>query len=235
MSVIKAIQDQVVDKLSSDPFFQNIPVFAEYIGDIVNQMEIALGADMAQGGKVGAFVLVMSPDANQSFGELYGVVLDDIKIFVQVTVDTKMANDPVCGIGVTDLDICEAVCLSLSQFMPLSANSMLKPQTPTIQIMDRGENGSTRMCRFSVVGKNSTVPVKSATPVISETGGVVTLTCATAGAAIFYTTDGKNPIPRGPTTILYTGPFTPGAGLTLTARSFLAGYLHSQQATVITT
>jgi hypothetical protein len=96
--------------------------------------------------------------------------------------------------------------------------------------MDRGDNGPTRLVKFTTSGQNSAVGTYAATPVISETSGVVTLTCATAGAAVFYTLDGKNPMPRGSTAVLYTAPFTPGSGLTLKARSFLAGYLNSQTA-----
>jgi hypothetical protein len=55
-------------------------------------------------------------------------------------------------------------------------------------------------------------------------GNEVTLTCATAGAKIYYTTDGSAPGPTGnPAATEYTEPFTVEAGMTLRAAGFLAG------------
>jgi hypothetical protein len=230
MSIVETIQQQVADQIASDSFFTNITVLTENVGDIINLMEQALGAETSLGGKAGAFVLVMSPDADQTWTQQYGVVLDKVKIHVQVTVDTKVAEDPAIGVGVTSLAICEEICRILSQFYPGGATSPLSPETPTIQLMDRNDNGSTRLCKFTTSGQNSAVGTYAATPGISETGGIVTLTCGTAGAAIFYTLDGSNPGPRNTNAVLYTAPFTPGSGLTLKARSFLAGYLNSQTA-----
>jgi len=56
--------------------------------------------------------------------------------------------------------------------------------------------------------------------------GHITITCATAGAP-FFTRLMAATLPRNGT--LYAAPFTPGAGLTLNARAWLAGYLAKQQ------
>jgi hypothetical protein len=232
MSVIGNLQQQIADVLSATPFFANITVLTEASGDLINAMERSLGPVTSDGGKSGAFVLVMSPDANQNLGELFGPFFDEIEISIQVTTNINVAADPAIGIGVTDLDICENICNALSLFYPAAANAPLVPQKPTIRLVDRGDTTTTRVCKFKTQGGIRTVPPQAATPAISETTGTITLTCATAGAAMFYTLDGTNPMPLHGT--LYTAPFTPGAGLTLKVRAFLAGYLTSQTATTTT-
>jgi hypothetical protein len=67
---------------------------------------------------------------------------------------------------------------------------------------------------------------KTATPVLSPAGGSytspvsVTITCATAGAVIRYTTDGSVPTEASP---LYAGALTVSASISLKARAFAPG------------
>jgi hypothetical protein len=74
-----------------------------------------------------------------------------------------------------------------------------------------------------------------ATPVAAPSSGAVpqtvTLTCATPGAAIFYTTDGKQPSPLGASSTLYTAPIGIASAATLKARAWLAGYTASSTLT----
>lgn len=230
--MIGTLQQQVADQISSQPFFAHIPVITELAGDIVNEMARALGPVSVEGGKVGGIVVVMSPDANASFKELSGPFFDQIDIHVQVTTHVEFAKDPDAGIGVTDLDICEAVCKALNQFYPTSANSPLAPKTPTIQLMEKEGGLTTRLCRFNAQSGLSADLTRVALPGISNNTGIYTLSCATPGAAIFYTLDGSNPMPRNGT--FYTAPFTPTTGRTLKVRAFLAGYLNSDFAITTT-
>lgn len=73
----------------------------------------------------------------------------------------------------------------------------------------------------------STVAISQvATPSVSIGASLVTLACATGGAAIFYTTDGSTPSPTNGT--LYTAPYAKGiSGTVHKAKAFLAGYLAS--------
>ena len=81
--------------------------------------------------------------------------------------------------------------------------------------------------RFTTSGGGTMEIPSVAKPEIAEDAGEVTLSCATPGAAIFYSTDGKRPTPR--TGILYLAPFaTPASGTKLSVKAWLAGYLPSE-------
>ena len=64
-------------------------------------------------------------------------------------------------------------------------------------------------------------------PVIKVSGGTVTITCATAGAAIHYTTDGS---PATASSTAYNAPFAKGDATTIRAVATKAGYIISNEA-----
>ena len=66
-----------------------------------------------------------------------------------------------------------------------------------------------------------------ATPIVSVSNGTVTITCATEGATIRYTTDGS---PATPTSTVYTGPFVKGSISTIRAIATKGGYITSSEA-----
>jgi hypothetical protein len=76
------------------------------------------------------------------------------------------------------------------------------------------------------------------TPVISPDGGtfytsqVVTITCATAGASIYFTLDGSTPTSAS---TLYTAPFTILATTTVKAIGIMSGYSDSAVASAVFT
>ncbi len=73
-----------------------------------------------------------------------------------------------------------------------------------------------------------------ATPKITTSGSLpsvqVTLTCATSGAALYYSTDGSHPAPSADGSTLYTVPFTVAAAATVRAVGYLDDTLPSHVA-----
>jgi hypothetical protein len=67
-------------------------------------------------------------------------------------------------------------------------------------------------------------------PTIKVSGGTVTITCATAGAAIHYTTDGS---PATASSTTYTEPFAKGSASTIRAVATKAGYVISSEGTLM--
>ena len=67
-------------------------------------------------------------------------------------------------------------------------------------------------------------------PAISVSGGYVTITCATEGATIHYTTDGS---PATSSSTSYSEPFAKGSATTIRAIATKAGYVNSSEATLL--
>ena len=79
---------------------------------------------------------------------------------------------------------------------------------------------------FPTIVTTYEIPV-CAKPAISVSGGTVTITCATAGAVIHYTTDGS---PATSSSTTYSAPFAKGDASTIRAVATKAGYVISSEA-----
>lgn len=82
---------------------------------------------------------------------------------------------------------------------------------------------------FETMESDTMIVTQVAAPVISASSAshpsTITLTCATAGAAIYYTTDGSNPGPNNGT--LYSTPFTQSAAARIRAGAYKSGSIPS--------
>jgi len=229
MSILKGIQQQVADQLVADPNFALIPVLTEALMDIDSQIAIGLGP-WQQKGAVGLVAIVTTPTANATWPNVPGPFFDHIPVTVTI-IENVQTNRIAGGTQIDALSCAENVCAALQHFFPLDSNGPLLPKQPTIRLVPDPDYLSYN-CYFETMGGIRTVTPNTATVADSVTGGVHTLTCATPGAAIFYTTDGSQASPRNAAATLYTAPFTPATGLTLTARAWLAGYLASLPFTI---
>ena len=230
-SILSQLQQQCADRLQSDPLFAQVPVLTERIRDIQSEIDRALGPLNEQGGKTGLVVILLTPTANVNFENVFGPFFDDIKIVARVVENVPINQDPNTGTNIPAAEAAERICGLLHHFMPDSANGPITAHKPTITLGNDPDHLSYD-CLFKASGGLSAILPQLDAPVLTSTSGTISLVSDTAGAAIFYTLDGSNPSPRNGT--LYTAPITPGAGLTLNARAWLAGYLTSQTLTTST-
>ena len=231
MSVLSSIQQQCADRILADPMFAPVTVLTERIADIDSEIARALGPLNGGTGKTGLVVVIRTPLATVHFENVFGPFFDDIKVIARVIENVTVNQDPTTGTNVAAADAVERICGLLHHFQPDSANGPITAHRPSITL-NKDPGHLSYDCHFKTCGGLSSVPPQAATPVILENSGTITLSCATAGAAMFYTLDASNPSPRNGS--FYTGPFTPGTGLTLKVRAWLAGYLASETATVQT-
>lgn len=231
MSTLSSIQQQCANRIQSDPLFAYVPVFTERIKDIQSEINQALGPLNGQSGKTGLVAIILTPTADVHHENVFGPFFDEIKIVVRIIENVPVNQDPNTGTNVAAADAAEKICGLLHLFQPDSANGPVVARRPSIEL-GHDPNNLSYDCHFKTCGGLTAAPPQVATPIITANSGQITLTCATAGAAIFFTLDGSNPSPRNGT--FYTAPFTPGTGLTLKARAWLAGYLASETGTITT-
>jgi hypothetical protein len=231
MSILTQLQQQCADRLASDPFFAHVRVLTERISDIESEIERALGPLNEAGGKSGVVVILLTPTANVNFGNVFGPFFDEIRVVTRVIENVTVNQDANSGTNLSAAAVAEKICAFLHHFQPDSAAGPLVAQRPSIALGNDPQHLSYD-CVFQTSGGLTEVLPQVETPLVAVNSGVVTMSCATTGAAIFYTLDGRNPAPRIGT--LYTSPFSPGPGLAIKARAWLAGYLASET-TIATT
>jgi hypothetical protein len=231
MSILSSIQQQCADRLAADTAFAFVPVLTERIADIQSEIARALGPLNGQSGKTGLVAIILTPTADVNHENVFGPFFDDIKIAVRIIENVPVNQDPNTGTNLAAADAAEKICGLLHLFQPASATGPITARRPSIAL-GNDPNNLSYDCHFKTCGGLTTVPPQAAMPVITSNTGQVTITCATTGAAVFYTLDGSNSSPRNGT--LYTAPFTPGTGLILKARAWLAGYLASETTTFTT-
>ena len=220
--MLAALQQEIAARLQADPFFEDTVVLWDQKGDVATEV-----ARVEQ--ELGWGVLVMTPTADTSLQNLPGIWFDDVKIVVQCihVPDVALSSAP------RALAIAERVAVMLTGWRPEACGNLLSPAKPTIaaaQTADPRAEGFD--VRFTTQGGLSITVPQVATPVATLSAGMVTITCATAGAAVFRSTNGRPPIPR--TGTLCTGAFAaPASGTVIKARAWLAGYLPSDPVSLL--
>lgn len=227
MGLIITTRENVANRLLADPYFDDIPVLAlmpkETLSELTNRLN-----------KLSLAGTVIIPRLSGTMPNVHTPYFDKIEIQAGFC-ENRLLNTT----GKPVEDVVEKAASLLHGWTPANLSCPLSIDTPTI-VEIPPENESDRHKRLIAVrlialgGVTYDIPTV-ATPAIVNASGTLTMTCATPGAAIFYRTDGKQPNPRsGSGSTLYTDPFAPGPGLTVKARAFLAGYVDSGVAQLIT-
>ncbi len=227
-------REELIQYLGAMALFDDLPLVAQDSGDIQNEYDRALGANtVTAGGKQGVMALFQSVIAPGDKADDFGRVFK-FRHRVTVMEDVLMNRDATVGTGVTREEWIERIVRNVTAiFQPSVAGSPLVVEPDGIQDGAVGiddADGNTRAlparhvvfaCTGGLGAPDMSVISK---PVISHTAPAhtIAITCATAGAAIFYTTDGSKPRP-GKT--LYTGTFTAAVGTVVKARAYLIGML----------
>jgi hypothetical protein len=216
-SILCTIQQEIADRLLADPFFATIPVLVERPREVSFELE-------ASSAEAGTYGVVLVPMAVVSAPTAPGPIFDPVEIAVRIR-----ENIPVAA-GAHALEVAETALALLHLYRPTTINEVLSAAPNALVRVNEPDVVAYEVRVRTQAGAAYAVPQLDA-PTISSAGSVspqtVTLASDQAGAAIFYTLDGSQPAPRGPTSVLYTAPFAvSGPGL-LRARVWLAGFLAS--------
>jgi hypothetical protein len=226
MGTLADLRQDVADMLEADAYFVDIPVLTEKKGDIANEIDRALGQLTTKGGKIGICAIVMSPLARVSKQNIPGPYMDPIAVIVHIE-ENVTVNTGADGTNKACSDVAERV-LALHRDSPSDGRG--RPLiAESIGSAEPVSGDLAYDVRFSYAAGVALVRTQVATPTASPDGGAqpqtVTLACATANAAIFYTIDGSRPASTSGT--LYTAPVAIAAACTLKVQAVRPGYLTS--------
>ncbi len=178
--------------------------------DLEDKINRLLKGITAQNGKAGTVIIVQMPEES---------ILDDVmggsevactaRLVVRVEENLKV-NLGAIGTGLSCETIANHIFANLHDFnfASIALRGDIRNGKKPYQYRD-GVLGYE--CHFEGQWTRP-LPTRCFTPVISIDGGVVTITCATPGASIYFTINGNFPRSGGPGSALYTDPFTQGGG-----------------------
>ena len=218
----KSLSDELRDALLAVPYFGDIVttsgapiVISADPHDIVTEINQALN-------EIGLALLVNLPVAHVGKTNLPGPVFDNVTIVVSIfelpTINRALNG----GTNPTAYAAATQAAAILHLFCPEGVNDLVSV-TDVIPIPDENYIRWEIHLRTQVAIQMLRTTIATVIADLSPPGDqTVTLTCATPGAAIFYTLDGTYPSPLGGT--LSSGPIAIAAGHLLRARAWLAGY-----------
>jgi hypothetical protein len=220
LSILTSIQQEVADCLLADPFFATTPVLVEQPREV--SYELATSAAAA-----GTYGVVLVPQALVSAPTAPGPFFDPVEIAVRFCENVPVSSGPHA------LEVAETALALLHLFRPVTINEVFTAGPVALKAVKEPNVVAYEISLRTQAGASYAVPQLDA-PVIASAGSVspqtVALSSSQAGAAIFYTLDGSQPAPRGPTSHLYSAPFVVSGPSLLRTRAWLAGFVASTEA-----
>ena len=219
-SILMSIQQEVADCLLADPFFATIPILVEQPRDLSYELEASVAA-------AGTYGVVLVPQAVVSAPTAPGPIFDPVEIAVRIRENVPVSTGPHA------LEVAETALALLHLYRPTTFHEVFIAAPVALRLV-KEPNVVTYEIQVRTQASASYAVAQLDAPTIESAGTdspqTVTLASDQAGAAVFYTLDGSQPAPRGPTSILYTEPFVVAAPSLLRTRAWLAGFVGSVEA-----
>ncbi len=224
---------EAADTLSALPYFSDIGVFSEDLGDPSNSIDLWLAQ------KTGIGVQLITPKARVTKPDKGGngkVYFDDILFSACVWENVKLnrAEDD-SGTDKAALDVAEVVAAALHHHQPSFAIENLTLNAGGIVLIPHSQLLGYRV-NFTTQGGVDFVINQVITPLLDivDNGDgtkTVTITCGTPYALIYATSDGSYPAPldsAGTPRAPYSVPLTVPTGSPILVRAWLPGLLTSK-------
>jgi hypothetical protein len=217
-----SIQQEVADCLLADPFFAAIPVLVEQPRDVSYELQMSVGA-------AGTYGVVLVPQALVGAPTAPGPIFDPVEIAIRFCENVPVSTGPHA------LEVAETALALLHLYRPTTINEVFTAAPTALKAVKEPNVVAYEIYLRTQAGALYAVPELDA-PTIASAGlaspQTVTLASDQAGAAIYYTLDGSQPAPRGPTSLLYIEPFVVAVPSLLRTRAWLAGFVASDEARV---
>lgn len=237
-SFLRTIQALARDYLKTDEDFRRLAILTDDTLDLATAAETALFQDLTAANlinpaqtdileKRGAVIIIQSLGGRTPDENLQGAHFLPANIVFSVIENPEM-NRADGGFGEAGLDIAETLLDVMIKFQSAEEpGAHFHPAERGIERSEDVENGLIIWDVFlRVNGGSEDTQAFVATPVITESDTLeATITCATGGAVIYYTTDESRPLYQGNgyannNGTLYTGPITLPGETVVKARAF---------------
>lgn len=215
--ILQHLQDDVWGLLTNEPSMVYVPIYRSRTplekdsnGDhivgqsmmIEEEIEQALGGLALKNGKCGIVVIVMMPDA-QPVGER-----DALELTIPVRIiEDRLFNEGTTGTGISS----SRLMLHLKQVLsnrPLRGSYTLTPAARgAMEEISLPDDRKANELRMTVTRSLQPLP-RVAQPAVVIATRVMTITCATEGAQIYWSANGDWPGPQNPLSWLYDLPVT---------------------------
>jgi hypothetical protein len=220
MSILTSIQQEVADCLLADPFFATIPLLVENPRDVSYELQTSIAA-------AGTYGVVLIPQALVSAPTAPGPFFDPVEIAVRFYENVPVSTGPHA------LEIAETALALLHLYRPTTINEVFTAAPTALRAVKEPNVVAYEIQVRTQAGASYAIPQLDAPSLASVefvSPQTVTLSSDQPGAALFYTLDGSQPAPRGPTSSLYIEPFVVTAPSLLRTRAWLAGFVASAEA-----
>lgn len=233
---IAMLQQEIADRLAADAYFSDITVLTERTADLDNTISRALKLVTVKGSKIGVAVVVglFTGDADHpnAPGPSWSTAATRVTVF-----EHPMINTGATGTEKAAVDIAARVAQVLHDYLAGGIGQTLLVQgkdaiqpVPASQL----EPGTIAYQVRVETSLDSAALAKAAQPAIAAVPGTgkvtITLSSATSGAAIYYTTDYSLPRSGATGSTLYSAPFDISAACMLRAVAYKTGMVASDAA-----
>lgn len=203
----------VYHRVLGDAFLAEVPVLIDDEHDLDNRAAIDLGVRNYRGDKTGACVIVSAVAVLDLNTGQTPVPLMEISLVLEVMEDVQI-NAGLDGTGLNAGEIVARLVQLLHQchLDDRFTGFRLADDGPIQEIFSEQQGQRGFALRFVADDAAFSVVASVQSVTIANAAGTITLTCGTASASIYYTTDGSYPGSGNPAATLYTAPFVPDAG-----------------------
>jgi hypothetical protein len=221
---LRRFQDHTLAKLLSEPLLQYVSIASMRKQVLLKPEQRVVPHLAGRNGKVGAGILINLPLADPMDADVPGAQLS-VKLPIDILVADDLSLVLSNGAGITAEEVVIITWLLLNQYLNQALGSGNWTVAGFDPIEDRKGAYGYRLLLEVRFAEDQPDKVSAPTSVIAA--GHATLSCATGGAAIYYTLDGSFPGPGNAAAILYAAPVVVSTGQQLLAAAYLANNIGS--------
>jgi hypothetical protein len=234
LDVIDRLPSELQAALEADPFFADIPVIVSDAGNVKAELARKQAIATTKSGRRGAAVIVLQIEAEDEYPE-QGFGPLTLRPAFQVIENVEWNHDT-NGTKKSHRRIARKIVQIIKPLALIGVVTEFVPDKPCIEAVDLepelGPLIKASQVNFRTFESDSEVVSQVATPQFAaypDSTPKFQMTCATAGAAVWWSSDDSFPAPGRAGSALYAAPIgIPAAGITVRAAAYKTGMVGSQ-------